>query len=399
MKKTFLFVILAVFAGNFLIAQPGCVKDVIYALVSQNEVVRARKIMEEQCFPGNQSSADVWLVRANVFIRLHQYELDRKQKDAKYQIRWPDAIVTANESFYKALELRSDVRTPQGLLSPQDGQVLSAFPISELAGKAMDKKNYAEAIRLLNLVIRSYRVDPKAYAQYLGYAYLDLANSYRAMGDEENYKKFLLDAAKLNVPERNIYLQLYNLYEREHDTVKCGEVLAQARKILPNDLEIRGYELNYFAMLGDTAHLRMAAMAIFEQTKTNPVGIAFVVEYMIDNKEYLLAEEMIETGIAIAPDNFDLNLQMTYRYFYEAEDYERIRADRMNERPRNIEGAKLAEARRDELWGQGIIWAEKAYNINPNDMKLNKMYNYMLLRLNKEVPEDLKERIDSYNKQ
>jgi hypothetical protein len=120
---------------------------------------------------------------------------------------------------------------------------------------------------------------------------------------------------------------------------------------------------------------------------------------MVDNKEYLLAEEMIEAGIAIDPNHFDLNLQMTYRYFYQAEDYEKLRDARYNAKPRDIAGSEVAKEKRNELWGKGVVWAEKAYKINKDDAKLNKMYNYMLLRLSKDVPEDLKERIDSYNKQ
>ena len=186
MKKTFLFVVLIFFAGYLLIAQPACIKDITYSLVSLKEVPKARKMMEEQCFPGNESSADVWLVRGNVFIQLHEYELDRKAKDAKYVIRWPDAIITANESFYKAIELKPDIKPSQGLLDAKDGQVLSAYPVSEIAGKEMDNKNYPEAIRLLNMVIRSYRVDPRTYGQYLAYAFLDLAYCYKAMGDDAN---------------------------------------------------------------------------------------------------------------------------------------------------------------------------------------------------------------------
>jgi tetratricopeptide (TPR) repeat protein len=396
MKKAFLFVTLIIFAGNMLTAQKQCVENTVLSL-GKKEITAAKREIDK-CFPDYQSSAEIWLARATVYVQFYEFELDRKKRDPKYVVKSPDALIIANESFYEAMVLKPDIKPTIGLFDPKEGQLITAEQISIMATTAMENKNYTEAIKLLNLVTRSYRVDPKGSALYLAYASLDIANCYREMGDEDNYKKTLLDAAKLNVPVRNIFLQLYNLYEKEQDTTKCGEVLAQARKLIPDDLEIKGYELSYFAMLGDTTNLKIAAKAIFEQTKTNPDGIAFVVEYMVDNKEYLLAEEMIETGIAIAPDDFDLNLQMTYRYFYEAEDFEKIRDAKLNERPRNTEGAKVAEAKRDELWEKGVFWAEKAYNINKDDVKLNKMYNYMLLRLRKNVPEDLIEKIDSYNK-
>jgi tetratricopeptide (TPR) repeat protein len=363
-------------------------------LIQFKNVPRAKNEIDK-CFQGNELSADVWLVRGNVYIQYFEYELERQGKDPRYKIRVPDAIIIANESFYRALELKSDIKPSPGLMGPVDGQLLTGEIISGLATQAMKNKDYAEAIRLLHLVTRSYRASTD-YARFLAYAYLDLAEAHRAIGDVENYKKFLFDAAKLNMPVPELFLNLYNLYLQENDTIKCGEVLAQARKLIPDNLEIKGYELGYFAMTGDTVNLRIAAKAIFEETKTNVDGINFVVDYIV--REYLLAEEMIEVGLAIEPENFDLLRQMAYRYFYEAEDYDKIRDAMYAARPIRREEGKAAEDKRNELWEEGVVWAEKAYNINKDDIRLNRMYNYMLLRLQKEIPEDLKERIDSFNK-
>jgi len=400
MKKSFLIVILVFFAGHFLMAQPACVKDVIYSLVSLKEVPRARKMMEEQCFPGNESSADVWLVRANVFIQLYDYERERKSKDPKYVVRWPEAIVTANESFYKAVELKHDIKTPDRLIDPKDGQLLSAFPISEMATEAMNAKDYNEAIKFLNMVIRSYRVDPKGYAINLAYAYLDLADCYKALGDDANYKKILLDATKMGMVLPDIYLNLYDQYKQEKDTVKCGEILTLARKSVPDSLaiDIKGYELDYFSMLGDSAKLIEAAMKMFEQYKDNTAVINIVAGHLVNNKVYLLAEEIIEIGLAIDPDNFDLNQQMAYRYFYEAADYDIIKEAKLNEKPRKFLEAEAALNKANEILGVASIWAEKAYNIFQDDQPHNIMYSRILVRLLIPVPEDLQEKLDSYRK-
>jgi tetratricopeptide (TPR) repeat protein len=254
-------------------------------------------------------------------------------------------------------------------------------------------------MRLLNLVIRSYRVDTKTYAQYLAYAYIDLANCYKALGDNENYKKILFDATKLNVPEAVIYLSLYDIYKQENDTIKCGEVLNQVRKVLPDDMAVREYELDYFAMIGDTAKLKATAIKMFEQYNKQIDVINIVVTYMVNNKEYLLAQEMIEAGLEIKPDDFELNNQMTYRFFNEALDYQILREERLNERPRNTVGAEEAKVKMNEILETAVIWAEKAYNLDKDDVQHNKMYSQILVRLLKPVPEDLQEKIDFYNKQ
>ncbi|MCL1850762.1 MAG: hypothetical protein FWF70_05090 [Bacteroidetes bacterium] len=400
MKKTFLFVTFLCFTSYLLIAQPACLKDVTYSLVSLKEVPKARKLMEENCFPGNESSADVWLVRGNVFIQLYDYEVERKNKDSKYVIRWPDAIITANESFYKAVELNPNIKSSQGLLDAKDGQLLSATPIHNLAIEAMNNKDYAGAIKLLNMAIRSYRADMKGYAKYLGYAYIDLANCYKALGDDINCKKTLLDAAKLNVAVSDIYLSLYDIYKKENDTVKCSEILNQARKIIPDSLaiDVKGAELDYLAMIGDTAKLKAAAVKMFEQYIDNLEVINMVSLHLINIKEYLLAEEMINKGLEIAPNDFNLNQQMAYRYNCEALDYVKLREDKLNEKPRKYAEAETALNKSLEIFKLVLPWAEKAYSINNEDRDNNVMLSRIYVRLDMEVPAELKEKVDSYFK-
>ena len=398
MKKTFFFTILFFVVCHFLSAQAPCINDAEYTLVSMKQIPKAKKIMDE-CFPGNESSSKAWLVRANVYIQYYTYEIERKNKDSKYVINVPDAIIIANESFYKALELNQDIKAPGGLFDPKEGQLLSAPPIHDLAAEAMEKKDYAEAIKLLNLVIRSYRADIKGYAKDLVVVYYDLANCYYAMGDEANYKKTLLDATKLNVPVPDIYLSLYDLYRKDNDTVKCGEILTQAKKAIPDSLalNIRAYELDYYAMVGDSAKLIDAALKMFEKNKKNLEVIIMVSRYLVNGKLYTQAEEVINAGLAMDSKNFELNQLMASRYYFEAADYDKKKEDLLALRKYIAAQPFLEKA--NEILGTAVIWAEKAYKINQDDRLHNIMYNEILFRLMMDAPEGLPEKVKSYQKQ
>ena len=396
MKKFFLLVVLVFFAGSLVFAQrPECLKNVTYSLVSQDDIVAAKREMDK-CYPGSEASPEVALVRANVLLKYYYYELNRKKKEPNYQIKMPDAIVVANESFYKAIELKPDIKPDYGLMDPKEGQLLTADEITKLAAVAMDKKNYNEAIKLLNLVIRSYRVDPKRNAKYLAYAFLDLSFCNKILGDEANNKKCLLDAAKLNVDVPEIYLNLYDIYKEEKDTVKCGEILVQARKIVPDSLaiNIKGYELDYFAMIGDTTKLKAAALKMYEQYKDNVEVIKIVAGYLVNNKEYLLAEDIINVGLTMAPEDFDLLQQMTYRFFYEAVDFDQLKDEKIKIK-KYLEAKPLLD-KANAILEIAVVWAEKAYHIDKNDKKHNLMYSKILVRLAKDVPEELQQKIDSY---
>jgi len=397
MKKTLFFVILFFVVGHLLNAQIPCINDVEYSLVSLKQIPKAKKMFDE-CFPGNESSAKAWLVRANVYIQYYTYELDRKNKDSRYVITTPDAIITANESFYKTLELNPDIKASPGLLDPKDGQLLSAPYIHDLAAAAMEKKDYAEAIKLLNLVIRSYKADVKGSAKNLVYAYFDLANCYNVMGDEVNYKKTLLDAIKLNVPVPDIYLNLYDIYKKENDTVKCGEILTQAKKAIPDSLalNIRAYELDYYAMVGDSAKLVDAALKMYEKNKENIEVIIMVSRYLVNGKLYTKAEEIINAGLAIDSKNFELNQLMASRFYFEAVDYDRKKEDLVALRKYMAAQPLLEKA--NEILGTAVIWAEKAYKIDQTDRQLNIMYYEILFRLMMDAPEGLQEKVNSYLK-
>ena len=204
---------------------------------------------------------------------------------------------------------------------------------------------------------------------------------------------------KLNVAEPEIYLNLYDIYKEEKDTVECGEILIKARKIIPDEkaIDIKGYELDYFAMIGDTIKLKAAAIKMFEQYKDNPAVINIVAGHLINNKEYELAEEMINVGLAIEPNNFDLNQQMTYRYFYEAIDFNKIVEEK--KQLRKYTEATTALDKANEILEKAVIWAEKAYNIYSDDRQHNIMYSQILARLGMTAPDGLKEKVDSYYKQ
>jgi tetratricopeptide (TPR) repeat protein len=147
-------------------------------------------------------------------------------------------------------------------------------------------------------------------------------------------------------------------------------------------------------MIGDTVKLKTSALKMFEQYKDNPAVIVIVATYLVNNKEYTLAEDIINEGLKIAPNDFDLNQQMTYRFFYEAVDWDNICEDLKSKR--KFTPALEALNKANEILESALIWAEKSYNIKQEDKLHNIMYQKILVRLQKTVPDELKAKVDSY---
>ena len=120
MKKLFLAALVSILAIS-LNAQN--VNDV-WLLLQNNNIAGAQKKIEEcMAISTYQTDATAWLYRGNVYLRVYDRDKERVKKNPEYVTRFPDAIFTAYESFYKALELNPKIEAVSGLIDPTNGQV------------------------------------------------------------------------------------------------------------------------------------------------------------------------------------------------------------------------------------------------------------------------------------
>ncbi len=396
MKKTFLLLIISVLFLQTSIAQPQCADDIWYDL-KQNAVLKAKRTLDA-CMPDNQNSAELWLIKGNVELQLFQFEGNRKKRDANYELRYPNAIIESANAFYKSVELKAEVKPMSGMLDPKYGQSLVAPAIGEMAALEMQAKQYDKAIEYLQIAIRSYRADATANRKYIAYCFYDMAICYNVKGDKENYIKSLEEAAKLKVDFAEIYLNLYDEYKALNDTVNCGKILATGRGAVPDSaaLDLKGYELDYYAFCGETEKFEQAADTLFKMYSTEPAVINIIAIHLL-NKGYLeKAEPMILAGLAIDSNNFALNQQMAYRYYYELEKFQEESTAARAEQ--NWDKVREIQAKEKEVLAVAHKWLEKAYSINADDRNNNIMLNQVKLRLLMPVPPELKEKVDSYYK-
>ncbi len=394
MKKIFLSLIISFLFLQIAEAQPQCANDIWYDL-KQNAIIKAKRNVDE-CLPNNQNSAEMWLVAANVELRVYDFESKRMQKDAKYKLRYPNAIIDAANAFYKAVELKNDVKPMAEMVDSKYGQSLCAPIIGAMAADSMQAKNYDKAIELLQLAVRSYRAEAAMNALYIGYAYYDMAICYRVKGDTDNYIKMLEEAAKLRVQIADIYLNLYDVYKEKNDTVNCGKILASGRKVIPDTLalDLKGYELDYYAMCGQMDKFEEAADELFEMYKTEPVVINIVAIHLLNKGYFEKADTIIRAGLAIDSNNFALNQQMGYRYFYLLEPFQKQIEEYSD--AQNWDKVKETRDKEKEVLTEAHKWLDKAYSINSDDRNNNLMLTQVKLRLMLPVPDALKEKVKSY---
>lgn len=399
MKKLFVLAVMAIMAIGSAYSQS--LEDV-WMNLRNNQVGKARKVMDA-VMVGNEQDAQAWLMKGNTYLRVYQQDQERKAKDASYVSRTPDAIIIANEAFYQAISLDKDVTPKTGMLGPIEGQALCADPVYAMAQQAAENGDMENAIKYFNLAARDFKAAKSNVNA--GITYYAVAQLYKQKGDKANFKAMLNEVVKLKYPGSEAYLDLYDLYKEEKDTVNCGKILKTAIKNVPEDkrADIEAAELDYFAMTGQIDKLNATCDEMAAKYEKSAAVMALIANHLVNNAQYEKAEAVINKGLAVAQrpeDIAELNFQMASRYFFEAVANDKMQEQIMKSKEGSyMERAEKVNALKDAqkpILENAHTWSEKVYQLNPNDRYNNEMLQQIKLKLMLPVPEELKAKVDSY---
>jgi len=399
MKKLFVLAVMAIMAIGSAYSQS--LEDV-WMNLRNNQVGKARKVMDA-VMVGNEQDAQAWLMKGNTYLRVYQQDQERKAKDASYVSRTPDAIIIANEAFYQAISLDKDVTPKTGMLGPIEGQALCADPVYAMAQQAAENGDMENAIKYYNLAARDFKAAKSNVNA--GITYYAVAQLYKQKGDKANFKAMLNEVVKLKYPGSEAYLDLYDLYKEEKDTVNCGKILKTAIKNVPEDkrADIEAAELDYFAMTGQIDKLNATCDEMAAKYEKSAAVMALIANHLVNNAQYEKAEAVINKGLAVAQrpeDIAELNFQMASRYFFEAVANDKMQEQIMKSKEGSyMERAEKVNALKDAqkpILENAHTWSEKVYQLNPNDRYNNEMLQQIKLKLMLPVPEELKAKVDSY---
>lgn len=371
----------------------SCLDDV-WMCLRQNQAPKAKKLLEG-CMAANPESAQVWLMKANVYVNLYNMDQKKISADPNYSPRYPDALLTANEAFIKALELDPKVEPKTGMLGAIAGQKLCAEPFYNMGLRAEEKGDYPNAVKYFQLAAKNYelaKVSNNAAA-----AYLQLALAYSKLDDQANYKHMLQKSIACSpAAYPACYTELYYIYQAENDTVNCGKILEKGFANIGPDKQgdLIEAQMNYYSMTDQKDKLLTLCDTMLKKNPGDLTTILNCSNYLSNFKAYDKAEEILMDALAKNPNEFKLNSQMAYRYFMEVVDYE----DRI-EAAKNAkqwgEMTTLREAQKPVLQN-AHDWSDKAYKINPDDRQNNIMLQQLKVKLLIPVPDELRTKVDSY---
>ena len=384
-------VLVALFVSVSAFSQ-SCLDDVWQCLRS-NQTPKAKKFMES-CMASNPDNAAVWLMQANVNVHLYQYDLDKKQKDPSVAARYPEALEDAYNAFVKALELDPKVEPKTGMLGAIEGQKLLAEPFYEKAAAAAAAGKVQDALKYYGLSAKCFEL--AKMKKNAAVVYLQTAILYnQKLNDKDNYEKMLAKCIE-TAPDvsEDAYVELYYLYKEKKDTVKCGEILAKAKKLFAEKPEkLYEPEMDYYAMTGNEEKLLETCDKAIATGDEAMVPICAT--YLTNAKSYAKAEQILTDALAKKPKDFELLKQMGYRYAMEYYDIQDRRQAAMNARQYELATQLFQSPERKNAMEKAHEWCEKAYQVNSDNLENNRILREMKALLQLPIPQELNDKINA----
>ncbi|MCF8449168.1 MAG: hypothetical protein K9G49_04785 [Taibaiella sp.] len=418
MKKA---ILIAAAVGMTLpgIAQDKFVVSANLALKSQNYDEAKTEIDKAMANPETSEKPKAMFAKAQIYFSLQNVEKYKGSNPYKEGLKTTIKLAETKPDYEKS--------TVDQML------ILGGFLSYNEGVKAYNEKKYTESVELMKTVTkigemgggkRFEKQPPNMMKQMdtvVADAYLTMANSVYYAGNMDEAIPLLIKV-KSNPIRRipSVYECLIDAYSRQKNSAQELATIEEARKIFPNDVTLRNYELNYYIKAGKMDELiKRLEDAASKEPNNSDIQFNIATTYLSmaspkDGKKpansaelFTKSEEAFVRAIKIAPENSGFNYNFGALYFNQATDY--------NDQINAITGSSKADqekyeslkAKRDGLFAKATPYFEKSYSIlNPTESTLKgedlKTYKSTLTALNRiyvlqsklDKAADMKRRLD-----
>lgn len=385
MKKLIVLSLLCIFACT---SYAQNVEDVWLLLKNGNTPAAKKKI--DECMPTNQDNPRAWLYRGNAYLMVYIRDEKRKEADASYVSKTPDAIYIAYESFYRSMELNGEL-VIEGILNATDGQKSCGGPLYNLGYAAYQNNDYDNTVKYLNAAIKCMQISGDRESKgYIGDGYFFLYDITQKQKGADAALEVLDRGVKAQTGVPVVYQLAYDAYSKRQNWEKCDQILKTAKKDVPaKELgSIYTLELNYASATNDTARFNKAMLKVQENVDNEEL-VSEAAGYLTDGGKYEEAIELLTKCGEKNPNSFTVFSQMAYVYSSQSNIYVELANTAVN----NGEYDKATQYRNEqtECFNKAHDWCEKAFQVNPKDVRNAMMLKQLKLYTGKEVPAELEE--------
>lgn len=363
MKRILLSILGICFLATLAVAQKAKVQTAYnYYKEPYKQFDKAKEAIDEAV--ANESTSSMpkaWYYRGLIYSSLYQNE--------KYGALCINCLEIAYESFKKVNEL-----DPKNEWADEINTMRIPWVMNKLFSEGVDQfkdKDYSGALSTFESV---QKMSPNDTSAILNSAY-----SAERAGQPDKAIQYYQKLLGMHYADPKIYLAQANLYKQKGDAEKALETVRNGRNEFPKDLNLMLAEINILLTKGDNAAATKALDDAIAQDPNNQnlyLALGSTYDNLANPKgpdgkdapkpanatEYFSkAEDAYKKGLAINPDNYELNYNLGALYFNQAAEMANAANDLKSDELYN-----KAKGKFEEKFKQAQPFLEKALDLNPN---------------------------------
>lgn len=281
----------------------------------------------------------------------------------------------AYQSYVKALEFDSEFKKPElSPGSPQQGISNVGKLYSFFGSSALRKEDYKLALKSFEKAIPIYKdgID----AEELTIIYYSAGFAAQSMNDTAKAIEYYQKSVGPNMKNRNIYINLANLYLKKGNVEKALKAAQDGLKVLPGDLDLLITEANVYMHDGRSkAANELLSKAAEKDPRNKQLQYAIGVNYdkmardtnltkEVQEASYAASIEAYKKALEIDPEFFNAAFNLGAMYYNSAADKLTIAGNLPYSETEKYEKLK-ASAKEDFI--SAIPYLEQAHKIDPKD--------------------------------
>ncbi len=372
MKKSILLIIVML-TGSIIFAQTSK-RTSAYNYLRNGKLDKAKEYIDPT-ISNEKTMADpkTWFYRGNIYLQL------ALTTEPAYQNLDPDPLGVAYESYKKTLEL--DEKETYKVDIVNNMQVI-AIKYYELAVGNYNEKEYIKASGNFE---KAYQIN-MAGGKNDTAALQNAAIAAQIGNDHDLALRLYQQILESDYGNPQVFNSMSEIYKAKEDTAGALSIIQEGRTLYPDNFDLLIAETNIYLAAGDVENALTNLEKALEKDTTNPI-IYFALGTNYDQMGKLAeAEAAYKSAIELDDNYFDAYYNLGALYVNQAADIQKVATDLPLDATEEYDRMK-EEA--DGLLKKSLPYLEKAYEINPDDIKTLVSLKEIYTRLN--MMEKLKE--------
>lgn len=372
MKKSILLIIVML-TGSIIFAQTSK-RTSAYNYLRNGKLDKAKEYIDPT-ISNEKTMADpkTWFYRGNIYLQL------ALTTEPAYQNLDPDPLGVAYESYKKTLEL--DEKETYKVDIVNNMQVI-AIKYYELAVGNYNEKEYIKASGNFE---KAYQIN-MAGGKNDTAALQNAAIAAQIGNDHDLALRLYQQILESDYGNPQVFNSMSEIYKAKEDTAGALSIIQEGRTLYPDNFDLLIAETNIYLAAGDVENALTNLEKALEKDTTNPI-IYFALGTNYDQMGKLAeAEAAYKSAIELDDNYFDAYYNLGALYVNQAADIQKVATDLPLDATEEYDRMK-EEA--DGLLKKSLPYLEKAYEINPDDIKTLVSLKEIYTRLN--MMENLKE--------